>query len=205
MIKNIIFDMGQVLVRWSPELVTRRLKLPEQDNALLISEVFGGVEWTAMDRGRMTGEDGLALICRRLPERLHEAARSIVLEWWKGELLPMEGMAELIAELKDMGYNIYLLSNAASTLNNYFHRLPGAEHFSGRIVSADVKLLKPQHEIYELLYSRFSLRPEECIFIDDSPANIDGAQCTGMDGIVFRGDVERLRRELNEKGVAVKQ
>ena len=68
-----------------------------------------------------------------------------------------------------------------------------------------MKLLKPQHEIYELLYSRFSLRPEECIFIDDSPANIDGAQCTGMDGIVFRGDVERLRRELNEKGVAVKQ
>lgn len=205
MIKNIIFDMGQVLIRWSPELVTRRLKLPEQDNALLIGEVFGGVEWTAMDRGRMTGEEVLALICRRLPERLHEAARSIVLEWWKGELLPMEGMAELIAELKDMGYNIYLLSNAASTLNNYFHRLPGAEHFSGRIVSADVKLLKPQHEIYELLYSRFSLRPEECIFIDDSPANIDGAQCAGMDGIVFRGDVERLRRELNEKGVAVKQ
>ncbi len=205
MIKNIIFDMGQVLIRWSPQLVTRRFSLPEEDNALLISEVFGGVEWTAMDRGRMTAEESLELICRRLPERLHSAARSVVLEWWKAELVPMEGMAELIAELKGMEYNIYLLSNASSALNSYFHRLPGAEHFSGRIVSADVKLLKPQHEIYELLYSRFSLKPEECIFIDDSPANIDGAQCTGMDGVVFRGDVRRLRRELNEKGIAVKQ
>lgn len=205
MIKNIIFDMGQVLIRWSPQLVTARLGLPDDDNALLISEVFGGVEWTAMDRGRMTAEEGLALICRRLPPRLHEAARSLVFEWWKTEFVPMAGMAELIAELKGMGYNIYLLSNAASTLNVYFNRIPGSEHFSGRIVSADVKLLKPEHEIYELLYSRFSLQPEECIFIDDSPANIDGAQCTGMDGIVFRGDVARLRRELNEKGIAVKQ
>lgn len=205
MIKNIVFDMGQVLIRWSPQLVTARFDLPEEDKALLISEVFGGVEWTAMDRGRMTPEESYEHIRRRLPPRLHEAARSTVFDWWKTELVPVAGMAELIAELKGMGYNIYLLSNAASTLNVYFHRLPGAEHFSGRIVSADEKLLKPQHEIYELLYSRFSLRPEECIFVDDSPANIDGAQCTGMDGIVFRGDVARLRRELNEKGVTVKE
>lgn len=205
MIKNIIFDMGQVLIHWSPQIVTARFALPEEDKALLISEVFGGVEWTAMDRGRMTPQESFELISRRLPERLHDAARSVIFEWWKVNLVPMEGMEELIAELKGMGYNIYLLSNASSALNIYFHRLPGAEHFSGRIVSADVKLLKPQHEIYELLYSRFSLRPEECIFIDDSPANIDGAQCTGMDGIVFRGDVARLRRELNEKGIAVKQ
>lgn len=205
MIKNIIFDMGQVLIQWSPQIVTARFALPEEDNALLISEVFGGVEWTAMDRGRMTPQESFELISRRLPERLHGAARSVIFEWWKVNLVPMEGMEELVAELKEMGYNIYLLSNASSALNIYFPRLPGAEHFSGRIVSADVKLLKPQHEIYELLYSRFSLRPGECLFVDDSPANIDGAQCTGMDGIVFRGDVRRLRRELNEKGVAVKQ
>ena len=205
MIKNIIFDMGQVLIHWSPQRVTARFDLPEEDKALLVSEVFGGVEWTAMDRGRMTPEESFEHIRRRLPPHLHEMARSTVFEWWKTELVPMEGMAELVGELKSMGYNIYLLSNAASSLNIYFHKLPGAQHFSGRIVSADEKLLKPEHEIYELLYSRFSLKPEECIFIDDSPANIDGAQCTGMDGIVFRGDVARLRRELREKGVAVKK
>lgn len=205
MIKNIIFDMGQVLIRWTPKLLTERLALPEEDSVLLISEVFGGVEWTAMDRGRMSGEEGLASICRRLPERLHAAAHALVMDWWKAELVPVEGMAELIAELKGMGLKIYLLSNAASTLNIYFTRIPGAEHFSGKIVSADEKLLKPEHEIFELMYERFSLKPEECLFIDDSPANIDSAQCTGMDGIVFRGDVKRLRRELNEKGVAVNQ
>jgi len=204
MIKNIIFDMGQVLIKWSPELLIGRLGVSAEDAGLLKAEVFGGVEWTAMDRGRLSAEEGLACICGRLPERLHAAARALVLDWWKDELVPMDGMAELISELKGLGYGIYLLSNAASTLHTYFDRIPGSEHFSGKIVSADEVLLKPQREIYERLYSRYSLRPEECLFIDDSPANIDGAQCTGMDGIVFRGDIRRLRRELNEKGLGVK-
>ena len=204
MIKNIIFDMGQVLIKWSPELLIGRLGVSAQDGKLLKAEVFGGVEWTAMDRGRLSAQEGLAQICRRLPERLHAAARALVLDWWKGELVPMDGMAELIGELKGRGYGIYLLSNATSTLHSYFDRIPGSEHFDGKIVSADEVLLKPQHEIYERLYSRYALRPEECLFIDDSPANVDGAQCTGMDAIVFRGEVQILRRELNVKGNAVK-
>ncbi len=204
MIKNIIFDMGQVLIKWSPEMLIARLGVSAEDARLLKAEVFGGVEWTAMDRGRLNAEEGLACICKRLPERLHAAARALVLDWWKDELVPMDGMAELIGELKGLGYGIYLLSNAASTLHDYFDRIPGSEHFSGKVVSADEVMLKPQHEIYERLYNRYSLRPEECLFIDDSPANVDGAQCTGMDAIVFRGDVHRLRRELREKGIPVK-
>lgn len=205
MIKNIIFDMGQVLIQWSPKLLTDRLDCSEADKQLLISEVFGGVEWTALDRGRLSPDEGCRAICRRLPERLHEAAERLIRYWWQDELIPVDGMRELIYELHSKGYSIYLLSNAASTLNIYFDRLPGAQYFLGKIVSADVKLLKPQHEIYELMYKRFSLKPEECLFIDDSPANIDGAECTGMSGIVFRGDLQRLRNELFEAGIKVKK
>lgn len=205
MIKNIVFDMGQVLIHWWPKELVARLGLGDEDSRLLLAEVFGGAEWIAMDRGRFTAEEGLRPICARLPERLHPAAESLVNDWWKGEFWPVEGMEELTRELYGMGYRLYLLSNAASTLNIYFDRIPGSQYFSGKLVSADVKLLKPQHEIFELMYERFSLAPEDCLFIDDNPENIDGAACTGMDGIVFREDMARLRRELREKGIDVKQ
>ena len=73
------------------------------------------------------------------------------------------------------------------------------------MVSADLKFLKPQAEIYQTLYSNFRLDPEECVFIDDVPANIDGAIMTGMNGVVFHGDVARLRRELRALGIPVSE
>ena len=80
-----------------------------------------------------------------------------------------------------------------------------SECFDGKLVSADVRLLKPQHEIFELLFETFSLRPEECFFIDDNAANIDGAFAVGMPGAVFFRDFARLRRELRAAGVSVKE
>ena len=103
--------------------------------------------------------------------------------------------------LKEKGYGIYLLSNAGVSLREYFPGIPGAEYFDGLLVSAEEKLLKPQHEIYHRLYGRFGLDPARCFFIDDSPANIEAALCTGMEGTVFRGDPARLRRELEQAGI----
>ena len=152
----------------------------------------------------MSSEEGWRRICRRLPERLHENARRCVFDWWKGPLVPIPGMAELVREVKALGYGVYLLSNATSYLSEYFHRIPGSECFDGRIVSADVKLLKPRPEIYRELYRQYGLDPAECFFIDDSLLNVDGAWLTGMNAVVFFGDMARLRRELAEAGVPVK-
>lgn len=205
MIQNIIFDMGRVLIDWDPDRIIARLGVDAQDARLLRREVFNNVEWVSMDRGTLSQEEGLHSICRRLPASLHESARACVFDWWKPPLWPTPGMAELIAELKGLGYGIYLLSNATSSLHAYCHRLPGAEHFSGMIVSADWGLLKPQREIYEKLFSTYSLNPETCFFIDDNPPNIDGARCVGMDGTVFFGDMGRLRRELIAAGIPVQE
>ena len=135
-------------------------------------------------------------MCRRLPERLHSAVHTLVFDWWKRPLLPIEGTAEVVRELKALGYGIYLLSNAKIDLPLYFGRIPGSECFDGRIVSADWKLLKPQPEIYETLLREFRLKPEECFFIDDLSVNVEGARRAGLDGAVFFGDIPRLRREL---------
>ena len=194
--------MGNVLIEWNPERLIARLGITGADAALLLREVFGDQEWVGLDRGRLTEEQAIAAFCARLPERLHECVPPLVF-WWKDPLWPVPGMAALIEELKAAGYGIYLLSNATSALHTYFPRIPGASFFDGGIVSADHRLLKPQHEIFELLFSRYGLDPASCFFIDDSPLNVDGAICCGMPGAVFHNDVGELRRKLREAGVMV--
>lgn len=203
MIKNIVFDMGGVLIHYDPAALAARLRLPPEDEKLMLREAFGSVEWIQMDRGVLSQEEGAAAIRRRLPERLHPALERAV-NWWELELRPVEGMEALLRELKELGYGVYLLSNATVRQPEYFRRIPGSQYFDGRIVSAFYRLLKPQHEIYELLLREFSLRAEECFFVDDSAANVESAIHCGFSGVVFDGDVPRLRREMNKAGAAVK-
>ena len=203
MIRNIVFDMGQVLIRWRPEEMLERFDLSQEEKTMLLQELFWSPEWIAQDRGIITEADMIARVSARLPETLHGTVEEVIKAWYVWHLTPMPGMAELVRKLKKKGYGIYLLSNASTALRGYFPRIPGSEYFDGLMVSAEEKLLKPQHEIYERLYERFDLVPEQCVFIDDSPANIEGAMLTGMQGIVFRGDTERLRRELLALGIGV--
>ena len=204
MIRNVVFDMGGVLIHWNPHLLLTPYGLTEEEEGQVTRELFGGVEWVRLDRGTMTEEEVAASVCRRLPERLHPCVREVVTNWHRRTLEPMADMAELLHEIKDQGLHIYLLSNANLKLRSYFPRIPGSECFDGLMVSAEEKLLKPQHEIYEALLERFHLKAEECFFVDDSPANIEGAQNAGLSAAVFYGDVPRLRKELQEAGVPVK-
>lgn len=201
MIRNIVFDMGNVLIHWEPQDVCTHRDVAAEDWPVLLREVFRSVEWVQMDRGTLSPEQALEIFRSRLPRRLLEPVRETVTGWWKEHLFPIPGMGELVTELKANGYGIYLLSNASKDLRSYFPRIPGAEHFDGLLVSAEVKLLKPQHEIYEALYRAFGLRPEECFFIDDVPANVEGALVTGMHGTIFRKDVPALRRTLIRNGI----
>ena len=108
-----------------------------------------------------------------------------------------------LAELKGMGYGIYLLSNAGLNHPQYFDRVPGSECFDGRVVSAFYKLLKPQPELYQILLREFSLKAEECFFVDDLNINVEAAELAGMSGCVFRG-VEDLRQRLIQTGIPVR-
>lgn len=203
MIKNIIFDMGRVLIHWEPKAMASRYGLRFGDAELLVKELFVSPYWVMLDRGTISEEDAAAAVCKKLPPHMHETVEKLTKGWWRRPLTPMEGMAELVKELKENGYNIYLLSNASLKLREYFARIPGSRYFDGLVVSAEEKVIKPEREIYERLYERFGLNPAECFFIDDSPANIEAGMRTGMDGVVFFGDVQRLRRELAQAGVQV--
>lgn len=203
MIKNIVFDMGNVIIRFDPELFMVRLGLAEEDRRLLKRELFVSLEWSRMDRGSLTDEEAAEIVCRRVPERLHDAVRRLV-GMWDRPILPVEGMYELVEELRGMGYGIYLLSNASFRQHDYWPRVPASKFFDGTLISADVKLVKPQPEIYLLLCDKFSLVPEECVFIDDSTSNAEGAYFCGINALVFHGDAHEMRLKLNELGVKVK-
>ena len=196
--------MGQVLIHFCPELYIERLGANEEDSKLLLREVFRRVEWVQLDHGTISEEDAVTSINKRVPERLHRQVEELVFRWWARPMVPVTGMEELLAELKQAGYKLYLLSNASVQQIKYHDRVPGTQYLDGRIVSAEHKLLKPQREIYQLLLDTYGLRAEECVFVDDSPANVEAACCAGIHGIVFDEDVPRLRRELKELGVKVR-
>ena len=202
MIKNILFDMGNVLIHFDRKAFLDRLDISEEDKQLLMREVFLSVEWVQMDRGTLREETAEPLMCQRMPEYLHSAVHSLVSEW-DDPMLPIAGLAELVEDLKDNGYGIYLLSNASVRQHEYWPKIPGWQSFDGKIISADEKVMKPHPDYYLRALDRFKLIPGECVFVDDVPANIEGAMYCGIPGIVFHGDVQLLRKQLHAKGIHI--
>ena len=204
MVKNIVFDMGNVIIRFDRDLFIDRFGVSAEDHTLLLQEIFLSPEWVMMDRGTLTDEQAAEILCKRVPEHLREIARKLI-ALWDRPILEIEGICPLIEELKGRGYGSYLLSNASCRQPDYWQRVPASRFFDGTLISYSVKLVKPMPEIYECFFKTFSLRREECFFIDDSPANIEASLFVGMPGTVFLGDVSRLRRDLRRAGVDVEE
>ena len=202
MIKNIVFDMGNVIIRFDRDAFIDRFGVSEEDRRILLREIFLSPEWVMMDRGTLTDEQAADILCPRVPEHLRDIARKLI-GFWDRPILEVEGIEPLIEELKDKGYGIYLMSNASCRQPDYWQRVPAARFFDGTLISYSVKLVKPMPEIYEKFFEKFSLKREECFFIDDSPANIEASLYVGMPGAVFHNDIHRLRRELRAAGVDV--
>ena len=201
MIRNIVFDMGNVLLRFDPEwFMTREGITDPEDRKTITRELFQSLEWAQMDLGVLSEKTAEPLVLARIPERLRETVKNLLNNWAvPREMIP--GMEEIVRKLKNAGYGIYLLSNASTGQPAYWNPLPVSRYFDGTMVSAFVRTVKPNPVIYRLFTEEFSLREEECVFIDDSTANVAGAVDCGWHGIVFHGDAEELERKLKELGV----
>ena len=201
MIRNIVFDMGNVLVRFDPGMfMTREGIIDPQDRQTVTRELFQSVEWAQMDMGILNEDTLEPLVLPRVPERLREKVKHLLHNWAvPREMMP--GMEDLVRRLKKAGYGIYLLSNASSSQPDFWNPMPVSECFSGTMISAFVKTVKPNPTIYRLFTEEFGLREEECVFIDDAPINVAGAVACGWQGIVFHGDEEELEEKLTQLGV----
>lgn len=194
--------MGGVLIDYNPEKTLYSL-FDKKTADILLKEIFRNEIWSDKDRGIIFPEDIMAQKKGAIPEEVFEKTSELVHNFYP-YMPPFEKMYDFVKQLKENGYSIYLLSNASSDFHERRKGIPALSLFDGVIVSADYKLLKPEKEIYETLYKEFSLKPEECYFIDDVQKNIDGAAATGMDGhCYYHGDIEILRSAMQEKGIRI--
>ena len=195
MIKNLIFDMGNVLVEWKGESLMTWMGIEDPlDRKILTEKMFSSLEWPLLDWGDINEEEAEKIFSSRIPERLWKYIHHSL--YWKDMIHPIPHMADFIKRKKAEGYGIYLLSNAPASMREFFHRIPSSEYFDGIVFSGEVKLVKPMKEIYHLLLDRYSLKEEECLFIDDLPINCASACREGLSAYVFRGDTEELEKYL---------
>lgn len=200
MIKNIVFDMGNVLVDYVADKVCEFMVMDEAMRKEIATAVFVSPEWVLLDLGVIPEEEGLKKMQSRLDtEEKRELAAQCFWRWHEYNMTAKPGMDEVVRELKVKGYGIYVCSNASvRLLACYKEIIPAIDCFDGVLFSADVKCLKPQKEMYGHLFRRFQLKPEECFFIDDLEANIQGGRECGMEGYCFEdGDVAKLKIALS--------
>lgn len=191
-IRNIVFDMGNVLLDFDPERVVERFCADEAERALILRELFQAPEWLMADRGLIRDRERYALIRPRLDPAHWEALRNCCYHW-EFCMDPLPGARRFVEDCRRAGWRTYILSNASDLFFTYFNNFSPLSDFDGAVISFQEKLLKPDREIYLRLLRRYGLVPEECFFIDDREENVAAARALGMEGHVFRNDYPALR------------
>ena len=200
MIKNVIFDCGNVLINYDEHYICSFFADNEEDIDTLANVAMSRKYWDAFDAGTLTPEIYKQEVKKELPERLFVAACGICDEW-TSHCPPIEGITELVSEIKKNGKSLYLLSNFNQRLRGEFDIFPVLKLFDGLVISGEIGMVKPNEEIYRYILDKYALVPEECIFIDDNKNNIAACEKIGINGYLFDGDAKKLREYLLKNGI----
>lgn len=196
-IKNVIFDFGQVIIHFVPEIMVSPYVTDENDKKLICEVLFDRLYWDELDKGTITNEEVLKQCRTRLPERLWDVTDKIYYNWIYN-VPEIDGMRELITKIKEKyGVGIYLLSNISKYFVEHTHEFSIFELFDKCIYSATIGIVKPSHEIFDYLCKTCNINPAESIFIDDNKNNIDSAIKFGLNGYIFDGDPKKLEAYLD--------
>lgn len=199
MVKNIIFDFGAVLVDWNPHYLYDAYFGDADKASWFIGHICTGAWNVRMDAGRSFAE-GVAELVAQHPEwekeiRLYDTG------WMRMMGGEVPGMRDLVAELKERGHGLYGLTNwSAEKFALVRQAYPVFSLLDGIVVSGEERLVKPDPRIYRLLLDRYGLRAGECLFIDDNPDNVRGAESVGIPALRFTGPAA-LRAALGERGL----
>lgn len=200
MIKNYIFDFGNVLAIYDKQELTAA-HISDPETVKKVAEVvFDRVYWNGLDDGTQDDADVKAGIRERLPEDLHQIA-DLVYDKWIVTMPPMPGMQALVDDIKKSGGKLYLLSNISRGFARTYTDSPWIAEllakFDGLVFSGPIGLTKPNRDIFEHILGKYSLNAGECVFIDDHLHNIEAAREVGINSYLFDGDAEKLRKYLD--------
>lgn len=200
-IRNIVFDVGGVLVEWRPHLILDTLYPGDKARQELVrSRVFASHGWAdVVDRGLLDEKQAVQWFHAQtgLPEPDMQRLFHLIHDL----LEPIPASLELLRELSAAGLGLYCISNMPEFTWRHLQRAWDFwSLFQGIVISSHLRKIKPEPEIYLHLLQRHELRPEECVFIDDREENAGGARAVGMHGLVFHGAAD-CRARLQALGV----
>ena len=195
-VRNVIFDLGGVVLDWNPDHIVSRVQPVPELQAPLKEALFGHADWRMFDRGTLTEPE----LIQRLQLRLGstEAEVAAILDAVRNSLVEKPETLELLRTLQGQGTPLYCLSNMPATIYTHLRQRHSFwDVFSGIVISGEVQMMKPEPEVFMHLLDTFGLRAEESVFIDDLPANIESARHVGLHAICFK-DAAQCRRELDQ-------
>ena len=195
--KNVVFDFGQVMVRFEPSYMVGRYVDDKDDAALLEEVVFDRLYWDKLDSGDISDDEVISACRERLPERLWQVAEKIYFNWIYN-LPEIEGMRELVRYIKKTyGVRVLLLSNISTYFAEHADEIDVLREFEACVFSAVIGKVKPSADIFEYVCQKYGMLAEETVFVDDNPNNIKGAQYVGITGYLFDGDADKLKAYLD--------
>ena len=193
MIKNIVFDLGNVILKGSPSIVLENTELTKEEIQNIKNKFFAN--WKELDLGNETLAEHLNKC--GLENYINENVKEKILNYYKYRPFNNDIM-ELMNTLKNKNYNIFILSNNNKEAYKYLQKLPMFKSVDGWIVSCDYHMVKPNKEIYVKLFENFNVKPEECYFIDDKKENIETGIMLGMNGFRFDGEIQKLDELMDD-------
>ena len=197
--KSIVFDFGQVLILWSPYFLYRKLLPSDEAIREFLEEIKWGEFNARMDAGYPFAQMRAEIVSQHADK--HDLTDAFFARWTECSSEANQPVVEIMRELKCAGYPVYGLSNwSAETFAWVRPRYTFLEELDDFLISGAVGEVKPGERIYQLFLERVGKKAEECIFIDDSPANIEAARRLGFTGILFTS-AEDLRAELKALGL----
>lgn len=192
MIKNVVFDFGNVLIKYDPEYIASKYVTDPEDKRLICEVLFDRLYWDKLDDNSITDEELVRYSCERLPERLHSISATIYYNWVH-HLPAMPGMWELVSRIKrEYGVKTFLLSNIGSYFVGFKDEFAVLGEMEKCIFSATAGHIKPNPDMFSYLTDVCGILPEETVFIDDNVKNIEGARAFGIHGYLFDGNSEKL-------------
>ncbi len=192
MLKNVIFDIGGVLLFFNRDFLVDTY-YHGNEKALLMEKLFK--DWELLDEDAISIEEYNKNVLSSLPERLHAPALT-VLNYWEYAMSYKKGIVDLVRFLKEKGYKLYILSNMTYHFIERDYKFPLLKEFDGIVYSAPIKLVKPDPEIYKYILNKFDLVGEECLFIDDLKPNLVEAQRFGIKTYQFNDDIDSLKEYI---------